>query len=79
MVNSAKGGTKASEMAQPVQVLVAKVGDPSLFPRDTPAGRRELPKVVRDLSAISPHALCQGESVAAPSKQMSLPLLVHEL
>lgn len=50
MVNSAKGGTKASEMAQPVQVLVAKVGDPSLYPRDTPAGRRELPKVVRDLS-----------------------------
>lgn len=32
MVNLAKGGTKASEMAQPVQVLVAKVGDLSLFP-----------------------------------------------
>lgn len=74
MVNSAKGGTKASEMAQPVQVLVAKVGDPSLLGIHLLEWENS-----RKLSAISPYALCQGVSVVAPSKQMSFPLFVHEL
>lgn len=48
MVNLAKGGTKASEMAQLVKVLVVKVGELSFIPGTHMV---EEEKVVRSLCA----------------------------